>query len=499
MAKYATTPPDITHMPPGVPYIVGNEAAERFSFYGMRTILVVFMTKHLLDMSGEPAPMDDVTAKEWFHNFVSAVYFFPILGAIVSDWLFGKYRTIIGLSLVYCVGHFVLALMEVPHWIGLQPRALLFIGLSLIAIGSGGIKPCVSAHVGDQFGTGNQHLLSKVYGWFYFSINLGSTVSTLLTPKLLEKFGPGWAFGVPGILMVLATICFWMGRHKFVHIPPAGNAFWSETFGREGRRAIANLIPLYVFVAMFWALFDQTGSSWVLQADHMERTVVQYDTPVSAEDPTLSVQILSLLLHPIGENGSISRFELLASQLQAVNPILVMILIPIFSYGIYPLLGKFFEVTPLRKIGIGLFLTAIAAVVPSWIQVRIDAGEIPHMNWQVFAYVLLTAAEVLVSITALEFSYTQAPKKMKSFIMGLFMLSVTLGNIFVAEVNEYIGEMQKRGVTFLEGANYFWFFTICMAVTAVAFLVWSQFYKGYTFIQGENAPLETSQGEESPP
>ncbi len=489
MAKFATSPPDITRMPPGIPYIVGNEAAERFSFYGMRTILVIFMTKYLLDMTGSRAPLDETTAGEWYHHFVAAVYFFPILGAIVADWLFGKYPTIIGLSLIYCLGHFVLAMMEVPQWVGLEPRTLLVIGLALIAVGSGGIKPCVSAHVGDQFGTGNHHLLSKVYGWFYFSINLGSTVSTLLTPKLLERYGPGWAFGVPGILMVIATFFFWLGRHKFVHIPAAGNAFWKETFGREGRRTIANLIPLYVFVAMFWALFDQTGSSWVLQANDMERTVVSYESPVPVDDPTLSVRVLSLLLSPVGHDGLIERFDLLPSQLQAVNPILVMLLIPVFSYGIYPLLGRFFEVTPLRRIGIGLFLTVIASVVPSLIQTWIDAGGKPHMNWQVFAYLLLTAAEVLVSITALEFSYTQAPKKMKSFIMGLFLLSVTLGNMFVAQVNDFIGEMQKQGVRYLDGANYFWFFTICMALTAAAFLIWSQFYKGQTFIQGDDSDV----------
>ena len=485
MAKYETTPPDISHMPPGVPYIVGNEMAERFSFYGMRTILVIFMTKYLLDMTGEAAPLDEATAKAWYHDFVSAVYFFPILGAIVSDWLFGKYPTIIGLSIVYCAGHFVLALMDAPHLVGLEPRTLLIIGLALISIGSGGIKPCVSAHVGDQFGKGNQHLLSKVYGWFYFSINFGSTFSTLITPKLLEHFGPGWAFGVPGILMVIATIAFWVGRNKFVHVPAAGKAFWSETFSREGRRAIANLIPLYVFVAMFWALFDQTGSSWVLQADQMERTVVSYTNPVSAEDSTFGVRVLSVLLHPVETEEGITGFELLPSQLQAVNPILVMILIPVFSYGIYPFMGRFFEVTPLRKIGIGLFLTAIAALVPTWVQMRIDSGATPHMNWQGFAYLLLTAAEVLVSITALEFSYTQAPKKMKSFIMGLFMLSVTLGNIFVARVNQYISSIQEQGATYLDGANYFWFFAGCMLATAVAFLIWSQFYKGETFIQGD--------------
>lgn len=495
---YATTPPETEGMPAGVPYIVGNEAAERFSFYGMRTILVIFMTKHLLDYQGEPAPMDEATAKAWFHYFVSSVYFFPILGAVISDWLFGKYYTIIGLSIVYCIGHFVLALMDVPHWVGLEPRQLLMLGLILIAIGSGGIKPCVSAHVGDQFGTSNQHLLPRVYGWFYFSINLGSTISTLLTPILLAKYGAGWAFGVPGILMVVATIAFWMGRHTFVHIPPAGNAFFSETFSRTGRRAIFNLIPLYAFVAMFWALFDQTGSSWVLQAESLERTVIAFDSPVPLADRPLHVWLLSGVLHPVVEDGFILRLQLLPSQLQAANPILVMILIPVFSYGIYPLMGRFFEVTPLRRIGIGLFLTALAAVVPSWIQMQIDAGRTPHMSWQVFAYIILTAAEVLVSITALEFSYTQAPKKMKSFIMGLFLLSVTLGNLFVGWVNDQIDFLQERGSTLLDGANYFWFFTVCMAVVAVLFVVWSQFYKGQTYIQGTDdvrADVEGTTGE----
>jgi proton-dependent oligopeptide transporter, POT family len=140
---YRTAPVKTTGMPPGVPYIIGNEAAERFSYYGMRTILVVFMTRHLMDRSGELAPMSDEQAKYWYHQFMSAVYFFPILGALLADIFLGKYRTIIGLSIVYCLGHLALALDET--------RVGLAVGLTLIAIGSGGIKPCVTAHVGDQF------------------------------------------------------------------------------------------------------------------------------------------------------------------------------------------------------------------------------------------------------------------------------------------------------------------------------------------------------------
>ena len=190
---YATAPIASTQMPPGIPYIVGNEAAERFSFYGMRCILVIFMTKYLLDSQGDLAVMGEEEAMTYFHLFTAGVYFFPILGAILADALWGKYRTILSLSLVYCLGHLALAADET--------RLGLFTGLILITLGAGGIKSCVSAHVGDQFGTTNSHLLPKVFGWFYFSINLGSFISTILTPLLCwTGSGPRWAFGVPGVL-----------------------------------------------------------------------------------------------------------------------------------------------------------------------------------------------------------------------------------------------------------------------------------------------------------
>ncbi|MCH7910371.1 MAG: MFS transporter, partial [Candidatus Hydrogenedentes bacterium] len=230
MATYKTAPAPITTMPKGVPYIISNELAERFSFYGMRTILVIFMTKYLIGENGQLDVMSHEEAQGYIHLFISAAYFFPLLGAFLSDVFLGKYTTIISLSLVYCLGHAALALDET--------RTGLFVGLVLIAIGAGGIKPCVSAHVGDQFGTNNEHLLSKVFGWFYFSINLGAFVSSLLTPYLLSRFGPQVAFGVPGVLMFLATVCFWMGRKKFVHIPPGGMKFVRESLSREGLRAV---------------------------------------------------------------------------------------------------------------------------------------------------------------------------------------------------------------------------------------------------------------------
>mgnify|MGYP001300555267 CR=1 FL=1 len=454
-SKYQSTPVQTTGMPKGIPYIIGNEFAERFSFYGMKGILVVFMTKYLLDSSGNDAFMGEARAKEVYHLFTAAAYFFPILGALLSDIVLGKYLTIITLSLGYCVGHACLAAMDVPITTSIfEPETWLFIGMGAIAIGAGGIKPCVSAHVGDQFGSKNQHLVSKTFSWFYFSINVGASTSMILTPLLLKNYGPWLAFGLPGVLMALATVFFWMGRKVFVHIPPGGvEKFKRESFSSEGMRSVLNLIPLFlIFIAMFWAIFDQAGSAWVLQAQDMDR------------------QFLG--------------FEWLEAQVQAVNPVLILILIPVFAYGIYPFLGRFFKVTPLRKIGIGLFLCAGAFAISAWIQMRIDAGETPSIGWQFLAYVVLTSAEVLVSITGLEFAYTQAPKKMKSFIMGIFFLGVSLGNLFAAAVNHYI--QNEDGTVSLEGADYYWFFTKVMLAVAVIYLVYSRYYKGGYFVQGED-------------
>jgi POT family proton-dependent oligopeptide transporter len=245
-------------MPPGIPYIVGNEVAERFSFYGMRTILIIFMTGYLRGQDGKLATMSDAEASSYYHLFEAAAYMFSIFGGILADAFLGKYLTIIVLSLVYCLGHVALAVDET--------RLGLFVGLSLIAVGAGGIKPCVSAHVGDQFGSQNQHLFSRVFGWFYLAINVGAFASSLLTPIYLDYYGPAVAFAVPGVLMFAATWYFWRGRHRFVHIPAGGTAALREVLNPEGRRSLFNLIPLYTFLVVFWSLYDQNGSRWVLQA-----------------------------------------------------------------------------------------------------------------------------------------------------------------------------------------------------------------------------------------
>ena len=305
-AHYRTTPEEIKGMPSGIPFIIGNEGAERFSFYGMKAILVVFMTQYLMGNNGILAPMSEAEAKSWYHLFTAAVYFTPVLGAFLADAFFGKYRVIMALSIVYFLGHLALALDET--------RAGLLAGLSLIAVGAGGIKPLVTAHVADQFGVTNEKRMGDAVSWFYWAVNAGALVSILATPWILEMQGPQVAFAVPGVLMLLATILFWMGRYRFVHMPPAGRDFL-RVVRDEGPQVARHLVPVLALGIVFFSLYDQQGSAMVLQAQKMDTNVW--------------------------------GLELLPSQIQSANPFLILAFIPLFSRVVYPVVGKIVNLSEL--------------------------------------------------------------------------------------------------------------------------------------------------------
>lgn len=453
--------------PPQVKYIVGNEGCERYSYYGMRSILIVFMTQYLLMERGH--------ATEVMHLFMGVCYLLPLAGAYIADRFWGRYKTILYLSLFYCAGHATLSIFEKYEY-------GLYAGLGLIALGAGGIKPCISAFVGDQFSSDQKDMLTKVYSLFYWMINFGSFFSTILTPLTLKYYGPTVAFGIPGVLMFIATFIFWLGTRHYIQVKPSGpdpDSFWSILskgiynnlqfgtgskpvqqaglvlyivaiaaalfyFGLTGGFVAALLLGVFIIliglgafwkyiekshpkkrveefkialsiakvfasVTVFWALFDQHASTWVLQAEKMVRQT--------------KIEIFGWTLF---------EGEILSSQFSALNPVFVMVMIPIFTYGIYPLVNKFYPLTPLRKMGWGFMMAALGFATVGLIQFQMDQGVSMHIYWQTLPYMLMTAAEVMISITGLEFAYTQAPKSMKSVIMSFWLLTVFLGNLLTA-------------------------------------------------------------------
>ena len=544
MSEYRQSPDhDLTGWPPGIKYIIGNEGCERFSYYGMNAILYVYCVS-LYVMSFIPEDQAGDLATSTVHLFKTGVYAFPMIGAIIADRLWGKYNTILWLSFIYCLGHLVLSLTEGSIF-GLT------CGLTLIAVGSGGIKPCVSANVGDQFGRSNWHFLERVYQIFYFIINFGSFFAVWLIPLIQVWFGWRIAFAIPGVLMFIATILFWMGRKEFVHIParPGGKLgtldtvssiflfltcgslfvtahqpIWvmvttslaclilgfmiffyrqriqrddgflavstfmakewaydlvfkksevvavagggmslsgsekasklaSQEFGDEaveGVKAMMRIMSVFIMVSVFWALFDQHASSWIRQAEMMDRHVY----------------------FPI-----LGMVELLPSQIPSLNPVMVMLLIPFWAYVVDPALkGIGIVLTPLRKMTLGMMLASTSFVAVALIQAEIDSPASPqiHIMWQLIPYFLITLSEVLVSITGLEFAYSQAPRRMKSTVMGFWLLTVALGNVLVALLARF---------AHLKLVNFFWVFAALMAIAAFIFAGRAAIYKVRDYTQ----------------
>ena len=418
--------------PKAAPYIVVTETAERFSFYGMKAILSTFLIAQFFNPSNNPAlaKAAEAHSNEVTHLFVALVYLLSIAGGILADYFLGRYRTILYLSVVYCIGHAFLAMFDTNY-------QLFYAGLLLIAVGAGGVKPNVSVMVGDQFENESDANIAKLYDIFYFGINVGAFFSMLITPVLKNsRYGAPLAFGVPGVLMFLALVTFYIGKSKYKIKLPKHTRNEEKIPFKEQLMSVWKVLVVFSFIPIFWALYDQNGSEWVLQAGKMD-------------------------LHFMG-------IDWLQEQIQVVNALLILVLIPVFSFGVYPMLERIgIRVTALRKFGWGLIMTVITFALVAWIQTQIDNGIKLNIGWQLLAYALLTVAEIFVSITGLEYAFSQAPKSMKSTIMAIFFFTVFVGNILVSYINNNI---QSGGFfSHYQGASYFWLFTGIMAVNAVLY------------------------------
>uniref|UniRef100_A0A3Q2XJU3 Solute carrier family 15 member 1 n=1 Tax=Hippocampus comes TaxID=109280 RepID=A0A3Q2XJU3_HIPCM len=367
-------------------FIVVNEFCERFSYYGMRAVLVLYF-KYFLRW-------DDDMSTSIYHTFVALCYLTPILGAIVADSWLGKFKTIIYLSIVYTLGQVAMAVSAIHDITDTDkdgtPDDMTFhvvmsmVGLFLIALGTGGIKPCVAAFGGDQFSDSQEKQRRTFFSVFYLCINGGSLLSTIITPILraqecgihTKQSCYPLAFGVPAALMVVALVVFIVGSGMYYKAEPQGNimmdvcrcigfAIKNRYRHRSGRypkrqhwmdwaeekydklliaqiKMVLKVLFLYIPLPMFWTLFDQKGSRWTLQATTMDGNFV----------------IIVL-------NESLRE--------RTVNPILILTLVPIMDSVIYPLIKKCgLNFTPLKRMTVGMFLAALAFVCAALVQVEID-------------------------------------------------------------------------------------------------------------------------------
>uniref|UniRef100_A0A8C2AK50 Solute carrier family 15 member 1 n=1 Tax=Cyprinus carpio TaxID=7962 RepID=A0A8C2AK50_CYPCA len=529
--KKTKNSPSCLGYPVSIFFIVVNEFCERFSYYGMKAVLVLYF-KYFIGW-------DNDLSTTIYHTFVALCYLTPILGAIIADSWLGKFKTIVYLSIVYTIGQVIMAISAI-HDITDTNRdgtpdnmtfhtAMSMLGLMLIALGTGGIKPCVAAFGGDQFEEHQEKQRSTFFSIFYLSINAGSLLSTLITPILRAQECGIYskqscfplAFGVPAALMVVALIVFIAGHSMYIMESPKGNILLrvmkcigfaiKNRFNHRSKqhpkrehwmdwaeekydklliaqvKMVLKVLFLYIPLPMFWALFDQQGSRWTLQATTMD--------------------------------GNFGAFIIQPDQMQIVNPILIVIMVPIMDSAVYPLIKKcHINFTPLRRMTVGMLLAALAFVAAALLQIQIDVTNftivneegqtchyilqlgfgssytvlIPstfsfgesctenikaiqdiepngiHMAWQVIQYFLMTCGEVVFSVTGLDFSYAQAPSNMKSVLQAGWLLTVAVGNIIVLIVAE-AGSLPDQW------AEYVLFASLLVAVSII-FAVMAYFY-----------------------
>ncbi|CAF4078599.1 unnamed protein product [Rotaria sp. Silwood2] len=395
-------------LPRSAYYIIFVEGCERFCYYGLKTVLLLYFM-HFLQLNKD-------SATSGYHLFSFACYFTPTIGAIISDGFIGRYWTILILSFVYWIGTVVLTITAIPH-IGGKHLAGPAIGLALISFGTGGIKPCVSAFGADQISLSNPKRLSRFFAFFYFSINLGSLISTLITPVLRSQvhcFGYdcyALAFGIPSLLMLISIIIFVAGTSLYKRVPPKENIIvrfmavilrairnatcrsssgpkehWiyyaDDKYSAQDMddvRSVLSVCLLFTPIPIFYALFDQSGSRWTYQASIM--------------------------------NGNLGPFGTIQpDQMQALNSLFVLLFIPLFEEVIYPACARCnFLIRPLQRMFLGMIIMIFAFIAAGIIQIAIQskANAIPVR----FHTKIFNNYDCTLNINS---NYTLEPKKASS-------------------------------------------------------------------------------------
>ncbi|KPM06465.1 Oligopeptide transporter-like protein [Sarcoptes scabiei] len=564
------------------------------------TAILVFYFKFILSFNED-------LATQAYHIFAMACYFTPVLGAILADSFIGKFWTILSISCIYAAGNIILSFASISgtSWIS-------FFGLALIALGTGGIKPCVSAFGGDQFLPGQERQLQQFFSLFYISINSGSLISTFLTPILRQDihcFGRQdcypLAFGIPAILMVVALILFILGRFitgYIIHPPQKDNivvtvcccvALGNYTIKPDQIQVINPLLVILfipVFDYLIYPFMNTIGLNkplkrmviggllaalsfgvcgFIQTQIEMEEPVLMLknqnhlllynglEDPYSFQNETIAPQSLKKFINldrkMLTEIFDLSPNELKNDQTLIIyyrskneNPMKMVfenVLVkpekggakiftlfelknydrqPFFVPGKDPLIESI-VVGNYSKASVGYLRSFEIDVTGNPIMISVDGQNITYLTLQqgatyfqlirgdlnkvtkkikqlvqmndlivceiqaletniikivdenklsvflqLIQYIIMTSAEIMFSVTGLEFSYSQAPKSMKSVLQAAWLLMIAFGNLIVAVIADL--------KIFNEQSYEFYFFGVLMLVDIIIFAIMSYFY-----------------------
>ncbi len=478
-------PPVKTTHPLGFWFIFFGELAERCSFYGMRGLLATYMIAVFGKTKGE--------ASEVVHLYMAGCYLTGLIGGFVADRFLGKYWTIVAFSVPYVIGQVL---------IGLGDLTLVYVALVILAFGSGVIKPNISTLMGmtyDKHRPGQDLLRSRAFGYFYMAINVGSLLAYQICPLVRDAFAgvnpetnelidakAGYLAGFlfPAVLMAVALVIFAVGKPFYAPETKPTAADPDPTPPAEKWRLVGRLSGLFGLILFFWMVFDQKATTWIYFAkDYLD---TRFTTPFEVFGKT--------------------EWRIPPESLASANPFLIICFVPLLNVLFGWLAKKNIRVRPTDKMIAGFLLTAAACgihAVAGTLATNPDGSvsRVPVV-WQLGAYVVLTLAEVLISVTGLELAYSAAPKSMKSFITALWFVPIFVANLLSSQLAKtypetahmlpfqaVIGPVVGVDSAVVQGLRpwyhfpsvpaYFLFLTLLVLVVAGAFvLVAKRFNKG---------------------
>jgi proton-dependent oligopeptide transporter, POT family len=461
--------------PRGLATLFLTEMWERFTYYGMRAILVLFMVAAIADGG---LGLDDRTANAVYGLYISATYLLSLLGGWIADRLIGQQRAVFAGGVLIVLGNAAL---------GFGGVALFFLGLTVIVLGVGLLKPNISAIVAQLYPEGGSRR-DAGFSIFYMGINLGAFIGSLLVPIVADGFGWGAGFALPAVGMVLGLAQFQATKHYLGSAgvsPPGARASWwpvvvflaivagvalLATSGalaldpvaislganwvlvalaagyfaylllfagldRAERSRVWAMMALFIACAMFWAGFEQAGASFNLFADrHTDRDVLGWIMP--------------------------------AGVLQAVNPLLIIIFAPVFAALWVNLGRRNLDPSAPAKFGLGLVFMGAGFLVMFAAAGYVVQGETVLPTWLILTYLLHTFGELCLSPVGLSSMTKLAPARFVGQVMGVWFLATAVGNNLAGQ---FAGEIDPDNLPAMPGEflDLFWWGAIAGAVMLV--------------------------------
>jgi POT family proton-dependent oligopeptide transporter len=422
-AAAGSEPKQLFGHPRALPFLFATEMWERFSYYGMRALLMLYLVKYLLlpEHSGQVIGLATVKsafeamsgplgaqpfASQLYGTYTGLVYLTPILGGLLADRVLGQRRTVVIGAVLMAAGHFLMAF-----------EPFLLFALLLLILGNGAFKPNISTQVGGLYKEGDPRR-DSAYSIFYVGINIGAFFSPLVCGTLGETWGWHYGFGAAGVGMVIGLLIYLRGLRELppdeLHRAKAAHRDHDQ-LSREDWRAIVALLILFVPNTLFWATYEQQGNTIALWADsYTDRSV----------------------------NLLFWQGEIPVTWFQAFNPFMIFAFTPLIVelWAIQSRRGR--EPSTVIKMAIGCFGVALSYLVMAGAALTMDDGKSSWL-WLFLYFVVITIGELYLSPVGLSLVSKVAPAKLLSLMMGVWLATSFVGNFIAGWLGSFWSSMEK--------------------------------------------------------